>query len=661
MPSTSLRQLMRYSAPAIALFAIAFATSARAQVPDSATSLGTIVVTATKSPVDKGKLSQSVTTISGDELRARGVARVSDALRTVPGAAVVQNGSTGSVNTIFLRGGESRYTKVLIDGVAVNSSGGFFDFSHLSTDNIDRIEIVRGPAGVVHGADAMSGVIQIFTKQGGGPASLSATARGGTYGTREAALESRGATGRARYSVGGSSRHTDGIFDFNNQYTNGTLSGSLGLTPREGTDILLSTRYGAAEYHYPTDYTGVPIDSSAYRVQHRLTVGLSGSARFTDAVTGRVRLGTNEVSDLTELMMLQFSSMEIVKSSQLARNKRRSGEAGLSFTLPRASRLDAGVEYIYESERSNDTETAIGGSAVPTSSFDADRHTRAAYAELTSEIASATFTLAGRVDDNSEYDSHATYRIGASLPLGSLTRVRASLATAFNAPAFNQIRPTLFTVGSPGLKPERALSWEIGGEQSLADRRIIIAGTVFRQRFMDMIQFVSGGPPNFLGSFANLTEAESNGIEGELTVRPAAGWTATAAYTVAEPRVRKVSADYEGDLRPGDALIRRPTHSGNATVSWARKAASFSTTALYVGKRPDLDFTQFPSPTVTLPSYFRFDAAGEAEVFRFAAGRSAIALTLRIENLLDRDYEDVLNFTTPGRTILVGARYSGSL
>ena len=204
-------------------------------------------MTATKSPTDAGKLSQSVTVISGEDLRARGVARVSDALRSVPGAAVVQNGSTGSVNTMFLRGGESRYTKVLIDGITVNAPGGFFDFSHLTTDNIDRIEIVRGPAGVVHGSDAMTGVIQIFTKQGAGAGSASVSARAGTYGTREVALDGSGARGISRYSLGGSSRRTDGIFDFNNQYYNGTLSGTFGLAPRAGTDILLSTRYGAAE------------------------------------------------------------------------------------------------------------------------------------------------------------------------------------------------------------------------------------------------------------------------------------------------------------------------------------------------------------------------------------------------------------------------------
>src|SRR5687768_17778502 len=116
-------------------------STAAAQEPDTVT-LGTVIVSASKSPVRRSEVTQSVTVISGDDLRARGVARVSDALQLLPGALVAQNGSIGSVSTLFLRGGESRYTKVLIDGVAVNQSGGLFDFSHLTTDNVDRIEIV---------------------------------------------------------------------------------------------------------------------------------------------------------------------------------------------------------------------------------------------------------------------------------------------------------------------------------------------------------------------------------------------------------------------------------------------------------------------------------------------------------------------------------------
>ena len=636
--------------------------AAWSQADDSAAVLRTVVVTATKSPADRTSLSQAVTVITREDIRSRGISRVSDALRIVPGAAVVQNGSTGSVNTLFLRGGESRYTKVLIDGVAVNAPGGFFDLSHLTTDNIDRIEVVRGPSSVVHGADAMAGVIQIFTRQGAGPASMSADARAGTYGTREAALGASGASGLARWSLAGSARRTDGIFKLNNQYYNGTLSGSLGLSPAAGTDVVLSTRYGAAEFHYPTDFTGAPVDSNAYRVQHRLTVGLDGETRLAKSVSGRMRFGTNEVSDLTEDIGVPFGAAEPAKTSQLARNKRRSAELGLTATLPYSSSLSAGIEYIYESERSKDEGGPVGGASSPISSFSADRNTRSAYAELTTGIARASVTLAGRLDDNSEYASHATYRLGASVPVSGTTRIRASLSTAFNAPAFNQVRATLYTSASPDLEPERGTSWELGGEQAFAKGRAVLSGAYFSQRFLDMIQFVPGGPPDFLGSFANLTEAESNGYEAELMIRLGKAWSGQAGYTFSQPKVTRVSESYAGTLLPGDPLIRRPRHSGNAALSWYRgQAVSLSTTAMYIGERPDIDFNEFPSPTVMLPSYVRVDVAGSLGVLRSRRGKSVVALTFRVENLFDREYEDVLNFETPGRTILVGARYTGSL
>src|SRR5919206_5102709 len=149
----------------LSAFTVVVAENVCGQSPDT-TKLEPVVVSASKIPQRADALPQAITVLSGDDLRARGVTRVSDALREVPGAQLVQSGSFGSLTSLFLRGGESRYTKVLIDGVAVNSAGGSFDFSHLTTDNIDRIEIVRGPASVLYGADAVTGVVQIFTRRG---------------------------------------------------------------------------------------------------------------------------------------------------------------------------------------------------------------------------------------------------------------------------------------------------------------------------------------------------------------------------------------------------------------------------------------------------------------------------------------------------------------
>lgn len=634
---------------------------AGAQAPLDTATLQAVVVSATKTPAQRAALSQSVTLITGEQLRARGIARVSDALRSVPGVAIVQNGSTGSVNTLFLRGGESRYTKVLIDGVAVNAPGGFFDFSHLTTDNIDRIEVVRGPASVVHGADAMSGIVQIFTRQGLGPLAVGAEARAGSHGSREVSADANGASGRARYSIGGAARRTDGILSFNNQYYNGTLSGSAGFAPAENADVKVSARYSAAEFHYPTDFTGAPVDSNSYRVQHRLTVGFDASARLTRAITGRIRAGTNGVSDLTEDISVPFGAQDEVSSALMSRNRRRSAEGALKFDVA-STAVTIGTEYVHEKENSVNSEGPVGGAASPTSSFLASRSNKAVYGEAIGDFARVSYTFAARMDDNSDYDVYATYRAGANIPVTGTARLRGSISTAFNAPAFNQLRPTLYTVGSPGLSPERARAWEVAAEQTFARGTVVVSAGYFAQRFADLVQFVPGGPPSFLGSYDNLTEAKSNGFEIEIAVPRWREFSASGSFTYARPEVTRVSGDYAGDLEPGDALLRRPRRSGNFTAAWSRAGIGSVTLAtILAGPRPDMDFTQFPSPVVELPAYARLDAGGALTVWKLRGSGSAISLTARVENLLDTDYEDVLNFRSPGRAILVGARYNGGL
>ena len=645
-----------------AVSALAATRTLHAQAPDTAT-LTAMVISATKTPASRTTLTQAVTVLSGEELRSRGITRVSDALRAVPGASLVQSGANGSVTTLFLRGGESRYTKVLIDGVAVNAPGGFFDFSHLSTDNIERIEIVRGPASVAYGADAVSGIIQIFTRQGRGPLSITADARGGTYNTLDGNVEANGSNGRGRFSLGAGEHKTDGILSFNNQYYNGTLSGSAGFTPSPGNDAVISARYTMAEYHYPTDYTGAPVDSNSYRVQHRLTGGFDGIATLRPNVKGKLLLGTNEVSDLTEDIAVPFGAPSPRHSALMSRNYRHSAEGRLLFSLPSNGTLNLGAEYMTEREKSVNSEGPVGGAASPTSEFAADRNNKAAYAELTATSSDGvSYALAARRDDNSDYDPFTTYRAGASTPVTSNLRLRTSISTAFNAPAFNQIRPTLYTKGSPDLKPERSRAYEVGLEQSLMYGIAHLSLDYFNQTFTDLIQYVNGGPPTYLGSYANLTEARTRGYDVELTVTPVSAWSATASYTVATPRVTKISSAYTGDLKVGDALVRRPTHSGNGTLTYSDPGSgSFSVMASYIGKRPDFDFNQFPSPVVTLPAYVKIDVAVSRAVFRSATGKNALSLTARIDNILDKKYQDVLHFASPGRTILVGARVSGSL
>jgi len=649
--------MINNSFAAIAAFVItAVATSsAGAQANDTA-QLGTVVISGSKVPRPADALTQAVTVISGDDLRARGVERVSDALREVPGASLVQSGSYGALTSLFLRGGESRYTKVLIDGVAVNAPDGYFDFSHLTTDNIERIEIVRGPASVLYGADAATGIVQIFTRRGGADHRASVSARGGTYHSLDVDGDASGSYGYGAFSVGGAHHSTDGILPFNNEYKNGTLSSSVSLARGALGDARLSARYTAAEFHYPTDFTGAPVDSNSYRTQHRLTVGLDAGRNLTDNVQARVLAGTNDVSDLTDDIAVPFGSTTPQHSAFQSKDYRRNVEGRLAFFLPSNATVTVGGAYEKEHENSATGSGNVGGPTTQTDSFDASRHNVAYYTEiLGTPLDRFSYTLSGRVDDNSDYDRFATYRIGANVGLLSALRLRASVSTAFNAPAFNQTRPTLYTVGSPDLRPEKIRSAEIGVVANLRRETIRLSANYFAQRFADLIQYVNGPPPSFRGSFANLTAATSDGYETEIAVTPATNWRTTASFTVVKPRVAEIDPSYQGSDQVGDELIRRPSHSGSFVVSYARpRGVSLGTAVTYIGKRPDIDFAQFPSPRVTLPAYTKVDLSAELPLSPL--GRGGFALTARLENLFDRKYQEVLGFAAPGRAILIGGR-----
>ncbi|CAN5702592.1 TonB-dependent vitamin B12 receptor [soil metagenome] len=639
------------------LVPLSFAATATAQDRDT-TVLGSVVISATKGPVSPGSLTQSVTVITGEELRARGVLSVAEALRTVAGSAVVSNGSFGSLTSLFLRGGESRYTKFLIDGVPVNAVGGFFDLSHLTTDNIERIEIVRGPASVVHGADAVSGIVQIFTRQGSGPVRLSSQLRAGTYGTLDADAGVSGSGRKAGFSLHGGRHSTDGILPFNNEYRNETMSGSTQLRPDDRTTIALSTRGTHAEYHYPTDFAGNVVDSNSYRDQRRLTVSLDLARAIRSGVELRALVGSNDVTDFTDDVTSDGTGD--TRDRYTSRNRRRRIEGRLAFGAP-GGKVTVGAEYQRERERSGSAAGPAGGELADYSSFAGLRTTRATYAEYLASAGRLVLNASGRLDDPSDFDRAVTYHVGSAARLFPGSRVRGSLSTAYNAPAFYYLLDTDYTTGNPELAPERARNVELAVEQTVLAGRASVTATYFDQKFKQMIEYVPGGPPDYKGTYANLRAATSKGFEVEVATARRAGWAATASFTSLNARVSELSTGYQGGARVGDELLRRPRRSGTAGLTYAGpRGASVALTGRYVGKRPDFDFRTFPSPRVTLSSITTMDLAGSVPI-RGGRGRAPLALTLRVDNVWNKRYQEVFNFDAPGRRILLGGRVEAVL
>src|SRR5437660_3150755 len=196
-----------------------------------------VVVSATRFDIPLDQSPSSVSVIDSEDIDHKQIERVSDALREIPGLSVVQTGTPGQLTSVFMRGLPSQDMQVLVDGIPINQGlAGQFDFANLTTDNIDRIEVARGPQSTIYGPRALAGVVQVFTKQGSGPPGITLSSEGGTYGTFRETLESDGKIDIFDYSIGASRLDTDNARP-NNNYRNSSGIADIGLSPNEQVRI----------------------------------------------------------------------------------------------------------------------------------------------------------------------------------------------------------------------------------------------------------------------------------------------------------------------------------------------------------------------------------------------------------------------------------------
>ncbi len=665
------RLLIRFAATAATL-AVLGPAALCAQQPGDTVRLREIVVTATRLPTPLAATTQAVTVLSGEELRARGIRTIADALRTVPGADVVETGPRGGATSLFLRGGESNMVRVLLDGVPLNQPGGAVDLANLTTDDVERIEIVRGPASVLYGSDAVAGVVQIFTRGARGSPRWEAAAGGGTFASRHLDLRlaaggpggaagagGAGATGAADASLSFAHEATDGIYPFNNAYKSDVLAASAGLAPGGPTTARLNARYTNALYHYPTDGSG----NLRYHNQFQSGSGLAASLDLGRYVAPG--LETRLLLGLTENTGRQdqepngpADTLGFYAFWSLDRVSRRSADLRLNWYATPAWTVSAGAALETEAERSsNASRSQFGPSA---GSLVVSRWNRAWYAQAVAGAgAHVSFTGGLRLEDNQAFGSFLTYRAGVTWRSGG-TRLRAALGNAFKEPGFLDNYGTGYVTGNPNLKPERSRSWDAGFEQQLLGGRLAVSATWFDQRFRDLIQYTFTPPTPTSPNYYNIAAADARGLELEARAVPAAPVAVTARYTW----THTASADSGFDgatFAQGRRLLRRPTGAASLDFAWRFGArGSASATAQHVGDRDDEDFSTFPGTRVILPSYVRLDVAGEAVLLAGRGGRR-LAATLKVENLLDARYEQVLHFPARRRALYLGLRLEGGI
>ena len=637
---------------------LALPAFAEAQQPTDTVELAPVVITPSRRPTGLGRVTQATTVITGDELRTRGIAFIADALRDVPGATVVQVGSFGGVTSLFLRGGNSNYVKVLVDGVPVNQAGGAYDFADLATSNVDRIEIVRGPASVVYGSDAVTGVVQIFTRHGGS-AGGSVTTEAGTYGTT--LVDATAATGGSRLAASGGFQRldSDGTYAFNSHYRNATASGRIDLAPDPLTDAALTARYTDRTYRFPTDGTGAATDSNQVTSGHQVTLGLDAGRQVSRVLETRVALALHTGRDAFDDQPDGAADTTGFAFASTRRSTawRRSVDARIIATPRGGLTLTAGAQLEGEHEhQTGSTSSNFGfGPTTDPDSFTRSRTTRAAYLQAAADVAHGAALDAGvRLDDNSAFGNFVTGRGGLSVHLAD-TRLRVSAGNAFKAPTFSEtFAASPFEVGNPALRPERTVSWDAGVEQLLPGRRASLTATWFDERFRNLIQYTPADPG--APTYANLAAASAHGLELGARLWWNAG-SVSAEYTYIRTRVTDAGVGTSPVFQAGSALIRRPAHSARLGLE-LQPAARIRTFANVVitGRRDDVDFRPFPAERVTLPTVATIELAGDVDLIAAHGGHPGFGLRLRVENLLDRAYETIVGFPGRRRNVLVGVR-----
>ena len=593
------------------------------------------------------KVGASVSVLTNADLKARQVRNAADALRSLPGVSVSQQGTPAGITVVRIRGAESNHTLVLIDGVEVNGNDtdGFFDFSNLTTEEIERIEVLRGPQSGLYGTGAIGGVINITTKSGKGPLTLRAMGEAGSFGTQTGAVQISGGTDRAHAALTVQKRRSDG-FDIS----------PLG-SERDGSEISSLAFKGGILV-----FDKLKLDGSLRLSDKRGDRdGFDGSAAI-----GGLAVANDDLSTFTQKLWtgrlaatLDTLDGHWIHQAFISRAKTVSTDTDASFLSFSKSNAEA-ITYGYTNT------LRIDGDGTPMRHFLTGRvqhldetfeqptfntilHERgrtSAIGELRGEYFENLF-LTGtiRQDWNDDFDNETTWHASASLKVpGTIVRLHSSTGTGVKYPSFTEQFGSFFGfTPNLDLMPETSIGWDGGAEATLLGGKAIVDVTYFDQNLQNEIatKFL----PNFTSTVFNRDgESSRRGIEVSARAIVFPGLTVGGAYTY-------LVARDDTNLEE----IRRPPHSGKIDANYAflDGKANVNLSVVYNGDMKDVAFQAafpFGSERVTLDSYWLVNVAASYTV------QPGVELFGRVENLLDQNYQEVYGYETAGIAAYAGVR-----
>jgi vitamin B12 transporter len=643
---------------------VCFVEQARAQEAAQTVTLPVIVVSPTTVPTPVDQVASSITVITGEDLKREQIRTIPDALRTVPGLNVVQTGGPGGQTALFMRGTNSNHVKVFIDGVDIgdpSTPNGAFDYAHLLTGDVERIEILRGPQSGLYGSDAIGGVISITTKKGEGPPKVSASLEGGSFGTFNQTAALSGSQGRFNYAFNVLHfRSTDnpvtplnllapGEKRNNDSYDNLTYSTRLGADVSDNLSFNGFARYTDAHLHFTGDDfvnfpTAAPEALQDRQVNHKL---FSRGEAVWSLFDGKLKniFGVNYTNhwnwneDPNPDSFNPFGSVAPPNKSIGERLKYDwRGEAKL---LP-GETLVLGLEHEKQSLWTNSTATAAGVQTVTT----AKNHNKAGFAELQSEFAERVFLVSNiRYDDNESFGPHTTWRVAPAVIVpGSETKLKGSYGTGFKAPTLTELyvnNPSIGQVANPSLLPEISKGYDFGFEQPLFNGRFRFGATYFHNDTTNLIttQF---NPTTFTFIYKNIGSAETHGVEAFAAATLSDQWKVRADYTWTATQ----------DKTTGLGLLRRPAHKTSVSAIWTPlDGLSLTGTVLYVSSWVDVNRdTAVFIPRLDAPAYATVNLVADYAV------NKQLTVFARADNLFNRHYQNPVGFERPGLGVSGGVR-----
>jgi vitamin B12 transporter len=581
-----------------------------------------IVVTASRLELSPERVGSSVTLVTGEQIQRSNVKSVGELLKDVSGLDLAQSGWMGKITTTFLRGGNSSHTLVLLDGVRINSpTTGAFNFADLTVENIERIEVIRGPQGILYGSEAIGGIISIFTKRGHGKPSISFKSEFGSFKTIKESIQLAGAQDKFDYSVAVSYTETDGISAASEQrgnreddgYDNLTSSTRLGFNLLKDARIELSFRTISAETELDGYTWGVgPSDDPNY-VQD--TRSLFGSLCIRKPL---YQWWTPSISVSAVDTQLEGSDPDTAFNNYLIETRRRRFENQNIFTVKRLTSI-LGLEY----------ETQYGKNK---GKFKEEVINRAIFLENRFELIQDQLFLTGgiRYDSHSTFGGHNTYRFTAAYLLKDLgVRFHGSYGTGFRAPSLNELFYPGF--GNQDLDPEKSRGFDLGVQKRLFEQRLTLDLTYFQNDFDDLISY---DPVTFTAQ--NIDRSEARGIEFDLSLTPKEGINIGVTYTYTDSE----------DKETGKQLPWRAKYKGAVQVDLnPLEGLTITTSWIMVRDRIDVDGSK-------MDDYARVDLTAGYELIE------QVRIFGRIENIFDREYEDVRGYSSAGRSFFGGAEIS---